>query len=202
MKNIKILFGLLLLPLSVFSQGTFDSKYVFKASHYYESIDLLKDGTFVYYNEMEFIRSEIKGNWQLRNDSILVLDSRPQRNKLIVFESRERSKKMTFHVRDMDNCPVYYYLYLITNGKDTIEFKEQFDKTATDGNFTSFYIVDTKGLHSPVYKIKGTRANFFNIMIEERRVFENEYWKYYGKYIIPLGIDGKYSKYKLIKDSR
>lgn len=60
--------------------------------------------------------------------------------------------------------------------------------------------MDTKGQYYPTYKILGSRSNFFYIMIEEKRVFENEYWKYCGEYIVPLGIDGKYSNYKLVKN--
>lgn len=85
---------------------------------------------------------------------------------------------------------------------DTLEFKNQFDQTAVLGNFSSFYVVDTQGQYSPTYKILGSRSNIFYIMIEEKRVFENEYWKYYGEYLVPLGIDGKYSNYKLVKNQR
>ncbi|MEZ7875349.1 MAG: hypothetical protein QMB47_10275 [Bacteroidales bacterium] len=202
MKNVKILLGLLVLPLFAYSQNTFDKKDVFtyKAPHYYESIDLLENGSFVYYSKSEFIKTEIEGNWQLRNDSILVLDSRPQRNKITVLESQKRSKKSTFQIRNTDNHQIHYNLYLITKDNDTLEFKNQFDKTVVLGKFSSFYVVDTKGQYSPIYKILGSRSNIFNIMIEEKRVFENEYWKYYGKYIVPLGIDGKYSSYKLLKN--
>lgn len=202
MKNVKILLGLLVLPLFAYSQNTFDKKDVFtyKAPHYYESIDLLENGSFVYYSKSEFIKTEIKGNWQLRNDSILVLDSRPQRSKITVLESRKRSKKNTFQIRNTDNHQIHYNLYLITKDNDTLEFKNQFDKTVVLGEFSSFYVVDTKGQYSPIYKILGSRSNSFDITIEDKRVFENEYWKYYGKYIVPLGIDGKYSSYKLVKN--
>lgn len=202
MKNVIILLGLLVLPLLAYPQNTFDKKDVFtyKAPHYYESIDLLENGSFVYYSKSEFIKTEIEGNWQLRNDSILVLDSRPQRSKITVFESQKRSKKSTFQIRNTDNHQIHYNLYLITNDNDTLEFKNQFDKTVVLGEFSSFYVVDTKGQYTSIYKILGSRSNIFDIMIEEKRVFENEYWKYYGKYIVPLGIDGKYSSYKLVKN--
>ena len=202
MKNVKILLGLLVLPLLAYPQNTFDKKDVFtyKAPHYYESIDLLENGSFVYQSKSEFIKTEIEGNWQLRNDSILVLDSRPQRSKITVFESQKRSKKSTFQIRNTDNHQIHYNLYLITNDNDTLEFKNQFDKTVVLGEFSSFYVVDTKGQYTSIYKILGSRSNIFDIMIEEKRVFENEYWKYYGKYIVPLGIDGKYSSYKLVKN--
>lgn len=202
MKKLKIILGLFVSPLFAYSQNIFAKKEVFtyKAPYYYESIDLLENGSFVYYSKSEFIKTEVKGNWQIRNDSILVLDSSPQRSKITVLESRKRSKKSTFQIRNTDNRQIYYNLYLITKDNDTLAFKNQFDKTVVLGNFSSFYVVDTKGQYSPIYKILGSRSNIFDITIEEKRVFENEYWKYYGKYIVPLGLDGKYSNYKLVKN--
>lgn len=173
--------------------------FVYQAPHYYECIELLENGTFVYYNRSEFIKTEINGNWQLRNDSILVLDSSPQRSKLIVWESRKKNKMYTFCVRNMNNQPIHYSLFLISEKGDTIEFKDQFVKTVSNRDFTSFYIVDTKGQHSPDYQKQGSKSNLFTIMMEEKRVFENEYWKYHGGYIVPLGLDGNYSTYKLVK---
>ncbi|MGP1626279.1 hypothetical protein [Prevotella koreensis] len=204
MRNVKIILGLFVLHLFAYSQNTFNKKDVFtyKTPHYYESIELLENGSFVYYSRSEFIKTEVKGNWQLRDDSILVLYSRPQRSRITVFESRKRSKKSTFQIRNTDNHHIHYNLYLITIENDTLEYKDQFDKTAVLGNFSSFYVVDTKGQYYPTYKILGSRSNIFYIMIEEKRVFENEYWKYYGEYLVPLGIDGKYSNYKLVKNQR
>ncbi len=144
-KTIKILLGLFLSPLVLYSQDAVGNLYTYKAPHYYESIDLLEDGRFVYYCKSEFLKSEIEGNWQLRNDTILVLDSNPQRNKIVVFESIKRGKRNTFQIRSTDNRIINYHLYLITPTKDTLAFKDQFDKTVVSGNFSSFYVVDTKG---------------------------------------------------------
>ncbi|PSL43314.1 hypothetical protein CLV51_1083 [Chitinophaga niastensis] len=199
MKKIKILYGLLLLSAPIYSQNASSSIYQYKSSHYYESIDLLNDGTFKYYQKTEFTKSEINGNWQLRHDSILVLDSSPQKTKLKVSESYKKNRKVTFRIRDMKNDLIYYNIYLLTNEGDSLVFKDQFDKTTATGKFSSFYIVDTKGLHSPVYNINGVRTNFFDISVEQQRVFENEHWKHCDQYIVPLGLNGKYSDYKLVK---
>ncbi|MEJ5056071.1 hypothetical protein [Sphingobacterium sp. MYb382] len=199
-KKIEIFLALLCYPLFTYSQRMSNNLYAYQASHYYESIDLLDNGSFVYYNKSEFIKTEIEGNWQLRSDSILVLDSWPQRTKIITFESHKRDKKNIFQIRNTNNHQIHYNLYLITKDKDTLEFKDQFDKTTVLGSFSSFYIVDTKGQYSPTYKIVGSKSNFFDVMIEEKRVFENEYWKYYGEYIVPLGINRRYSNYRLIKN--
>ena len=198
-KTITILLGLLISPLIMCSQDAAGNLYTYKAPHYYESIYLLEDGRFVYYCKSEFLKSEIEGNWQIRNDTILVLDSSPQRSKMVVSESYKRAKRNTFQIRSTDNRIINYHLYLITPTEDTLEFRDQFDKTVVLGNYSSFYVVDTKGQYSPTYEIVGSKANFFEVLIEGKRVFENEYWKYHGEYIIPLGTDGKYSNYKLVK---
>ena len=199
MKTVKNIFWILLFPISAYSQNTTNSIYSYKSAYYYESINLSKDGTFYYSQETEFTKNEIKGNWQLRNDSILVLDSRPQKSRLMVFESYRKIRKTVFRIWNMKNDLIHYNIFLITNKGDTTVYKEQFDKTVTKGEFTSFYVLDSKGLQVPVYKIQGSRTNFFDIKIEEQRVFENEYWKFYGQYIIPLGLDNKYSCYELVK---
>lgn len=116
MENIKMLYWILLLiPIFSFSQNEKNSFYEYKSPHFYESINLLENGTFIYYSKTEFIKNEIRGNWQLRQDSILVLDSNPQRSKQIVFESRKNSKKSTFRIRNMKNNQIHYNLSLLTD---------------------------------------------------------------------------------------
>lgn len=189
----------ILLSVSAYSQNNSDSIYLYKSPHYYESISLSYDGTFSYYQKTEFIKSDVTGNWQLRNDSILVLDSRPQKTKLIVFETYKKSRKTIFRIRNSKNNLIHYSIFLISYKGDTTEYKEQFDNTVAAGKFSLFYILDSKGLQSPIYKIQGKQSNYFDIKFEEQRVFENEYWKYYRHYIIPLGLDNKYANYKLVK---
>jgi hypothetical protein len=189
----------LLLSIFIFSQNQVGI-YSYKSPHYYESINLLKDGTFKYYKKTEFLQDEIFGNWQLRNDTILVLDSHPQKSKLIVFEGLKKKKTMTFNVRDTRGNTFQYYLYLISDKKDTITYNNQFETTTIKEKPTSFYIVSSEGLHSPIYNIKGAKSNFFDIKFERQRIFENEQWKFIENNLIPLGLDGQYSKYKLVKE--
>lgn len=180
-----------------FSQESKLREYSYKAPHYYESINLLKDGTFKYYKKTEFLKEEIFGNWQLRNDTILVLDSNPQRSRLVVDESLKRKKKIVFYVRDSQGNPFNYYLYTVYNQNDTIIYKDQFEKTIVKNRPSAFYIISSEGLRSPVYDLKGKKSNFFDIRFERQRTFENEQWKFNGNKIIPLGLDGKYSNYQL-----
>lgn len=200
MKILKVFYCLLLLPIPLYSQDfSIEGNYSFKSPHYYESIDLFENGTFSYWQKTEFLKIGVTGNWQIRNDSLLVLDSKPQRTKLVVWESKKKGKETTLHIRDMENNSINYSLYLISNKGDTLEFKDQFNKTVTEKKFASFYIVDSKGLHSPLYIIRGTNSNFFEVHFETHRVFENEYWILKKQGIIPMGIDNRYSNHQLSK---
>ncbi|WP_419870172.1 hypothetical protein [Chryseobacterium sp. CT-SW4] len=196
-KTINLFF--LLTSISIFSQNK-SGVYSYKTSHYSESINLLKDGTFRYYKNTEFLKDEIFGNWQLRNDSIIVLDSYPQKSKLNVIEGLKKQKITTINVKDFRGNPFHYNLYLISDKKDTVLYKNQFEASIIKEKPNFFYLVSSEGLQSPVYKITGTKSNCFDVMFERQRVFENEQWKLLENTIIPLGLDGKYSNYKLLKE--
>ena len=68
----------------------YSGEYVFKSRYYAESIFLRPNGTFFYHDADEFTKSNISGNWQMRGDSI-ILDSRPQRDRLLVYESYKKN---------------------------------------------------------------------------------------------------------------
>lgn len=194
MKKIGII--CLLLPMIGFAQNE-TKAYSYKTRYYNEGINLNKDGTFKYTLKTEFTINEILGNWQLRNDSILVLDSHPQKSKLNVYEDYKKGKKVTFIVRDSEQNHIGYSLHVITDKKDTIVYKNQFDKSVIMERPVYFYVVNKAGLHSPIYKIRSKRGNYFSIRFEQQRIFENEQWKLKENKIIPIGLDGKYSNYVL-----
>lgn len=189
----------ILLSIFCFSQNK-SGIYSYKSSHYFESINLLKDGTFKYQMNTEFLQDEIFGNWQLRNDSILILDSNPQRSRFVVKEHFKKGKKTTFLVKDFEEDLINYHLYVVNDKRDTIAYRNLFEKSIIKEKPVSFYLIGTNSLHSPVYKVKTARNNFFDIKFETQRVFENEQWKFLENGIVPLGVDGKISKYKLIKE--
>jgi hypothetical protein len=193
MKKYSIFFSAFIFTLS-FSQNT--KSYCYKTRFFSEGINLKKNGTFDYNIRINGgVNQEINGNWQIRNDSILVLDSYPQKSKLIVSENLKRGKKIIFRVRDSDERMINYNIYIITEKKDTIYYKNQFGKSVIKEKPKSFYLVNTSGLYSPIYIIKGKNTNFFEIRFEHWRVFENEYWKIHGDKIVPLGMNGQYVNY-------
>ncbi|WP_372472526.1 hypothetical protein AB4865_06810 [Capnocytophaga sp. ARDL2] len=200
MDIIRFLIFTLYFPFILNSQKTnVEDMYSYQTPYYYESISLLKNGQFIYKNNTNFLSLKIEGKWEIKNDSILILNSDIKNDKIKVVESIKKDKKHIFKVRNTNDYYFVYEIYLINNKGDTIVMKNQFDKTNIIGNFSSFYIVDTRGLKSPTYKIINENANFFEITIEQKRFFDNEIWKFHHDYIIPLGIDEKYTNYKLYK---
>lgn len=195
---------LIFLLISILGLAQNNTKtYSYKSRFFSESITLNSDGTFKYLQDEEFISRKISGNWQIRNDSILVLDSNPQMLKLLVnFDIKKGSKKV-IKVTDFDNRSFHYHLYLINNQGETITYRDQFDKTIVNQDFTSFFIISSAGVYSPKYDVRSENINFFDVKFQHLRIFENEYWKFYGDTIIPLGLDNKYVKYNLtLEDNR
>ena len=195
----------LFIILLTFSHITFCQKidvvgnYSYSSKFYYENISLMENGKFIWNVNTEFLRLESFGNWQIRNDS-LILDSNPQRDKLIVRESKNGNSKATkFYITDKDKDLIRYTLCIITSNNDTIIYNDQFKETIVKSNIKAFYIIDTKGLYSPVYYIEGKNTNRLDIMFETRRTFENEIWLINNGYIIPRGSDRNIQKYKLVK---
>lgn len=173
-------------------------KYRYATSHYTEELELKENGTFINTVKTEFLRFKTVGNWQFRKDSI-ILDSRPQRDRLFVLESRKKKKNNVFIVMDKDGYYMTYHLILTLRNGEKVVLRDQFKKSAFKGAVESFKIIDTKGLHSPEYKVKGESANFFTIFFESARVFENEGWYIKNEKIRPKAPNGKEQIFELIK---
>ena len=177
-------------------------KYIFKSRYYYESIDLKDSYHFIYYCRDEFVNYEIKGNYKINNDS-LILDSYPQRDKLIVIEdNRDIKNSNLIIVKDKEGNAIHYHIYLILEDDSVICLRDQWEKSKIKNQtIKGFYIVDTKGLKSPTYFKKGKFCNHFEVQFETTRVFENEIWYIEKDKIKPLGVDGEYYNYYLEKNN-
>ena len=200
MKRILIsIIGILLLSFSV-PKNNQEGIYEYKTRYFNEKIELGIDYKFQYEYRKEFIQFNIDGNYRIKGDS-LILDSSPQRDKIIVKESSKGNlKTIRFKVTDKIGSPLNYKLSLITRDNDTITLINQyFESKLKIKNLKSFYIYDTKGLKSPTYDIVGLRTNYFEIQFETKRVFDNEVWKIKNDKITPKGLNGEIQKYFLTK---
>lgn len=184
-------------------EGTF--QYKRQRPVYDEKLILYPNNSFEYSLKMDMgIYLRNTGNW-LQRDSCLILDSYPQKEKMIVWESYEKTKTgIIVEVMSKDNKqPMYYHLTVIFSNKDTIVFKDQYIKTIIKERPISFWIVNTNGLKSTEYKIKSLEANTIKVFFENDRVFENEDWRIIDTHKIqPRGLDGKYYNYYLEKEPK
>ncbi|CAM3555339.1 hypothetical protein ESV24_15190 [Aequorivita lipolytica] len=197
-----ILTILIFITISCYGQDKVTGIYSYSREHFSETLQLNDNYTFKYNFMMHFIRQEIIGNYVVAGDS-LILNSFPQRDKIIVQENLKgnfRNKK--FQVTLKDGYSFNYQLYLITKSNDTIISKNQISRSRSRINeLKSFYIIDSKGLKSPTYFLKGTNTNYFDVQFEHIRVFESEKWIIDKKLekIRPIGMDNEYQNYFLSK---
>lgn len=206
MKNTAILF-ILFFSICSYCKSQSDLFGTFKYNRkegplFDESITLYRNGTFKYVLKMDMgVSFENTGNWQQR-DSSLILDSSPQKEKIIVWESYERKlQKTKFKIISKDSgIPMYYHLVAILPNRDTLIFKDQYIETTIRERPISFWIINTAGLKSSEYKIKSIEANSFKALFENNRVFENEDWLIVDdNKIRPRGLDGDFHGYYLEK---
>jgi hypothetical protein len=143
----------------------------------------------------------VNGYWSINKDS-LVLNSAPQRDRLIVFEKRDTLSEdlYIFKVLNKKNEEIMYHLNLSDRSGQEIYLKDQFGISEVDKstiNLGSFSVKDTKGLTSPTYNLVGSKANYFEIFFETQRVFEAEIWIIINNELIPRTMSGNQGNYRL-----
>lgn len=200
MKKIIYIFALILCTSFTVQSNLYEGIYEYKSDEFYERIELDKDFRFKYNFRFHSISFSLEGNYRVKGDS-LILDSNPQRDKLIVIErKRGNINNVKFCVKDKSGESFNYTLYAIDKDNDTIALSNQWSTSKLkDKKIDSFYIVDSKGLRTPLYKIKGTKTNYFDVQMETIRVLDNEIWQIHGNSISPKGMNGENQDYVLIK---
>jgi hypothetical protein len=172
--------------------------YNFESRYYVESIILKNNNKFHYSLTSEFLKIELDGNFNIHGDS-LTLDSNPQRDRMIVTELRKKQQKSIFKITDKTGHEFGYSMEILLENDSTIKLKDQWAESAISGKIKGFYMIDTKGLKSPFYKTKGQFSNYFNILFETNKTFENETWIISNDEIKPKGLDGSWQNYILNK---
>ena len=160
---------------------------------------LEENGKFHFIEKTEWTKLVLDGNWQIRGNN-LILDSSPQRDRLIVIESL--TPKLSYKLVNVTNKGgenIHYYLYGITASNDTIALRDQYISSKIDKRINTFYLISTGGLKSPLYTIQGSKTNTFDVLFETTRVFENESWEINGHTITPNCPGGYKQNFKLTK---
>lgn len=174
-------------------------RYEFKNDNIHEVLILSKNQSFKYEFHGHFLHYSLDGHWVVHQDS-LILNSVPQKDKIIVRESRRNSKnKYRFSVSDKLGNERIYSLFVFGENGEEFVVSDQWQKSKFKSTFkiTSFFIQDTKGLKTPRYGIKGEFANSFEILYEPKRVFESEVWQIKDNMVIPVTINGAKANYAL-----
>lgn len=200
MRGILLIFILITCLSFKIKSNLHEGVYEYKSGNFYESIELKANYKFEYNYRLNPISYSLEGNYRIKGDS-LILNSSPQRDKIIVRESKKGNKKnFRFCVVDKLGVPFNYTLYAITKENDTITLTNQWKNSKIKNiPIRSFYIVDSKGLKTPTYLIQGTNTNHFEIIMETKRVMDNEIWKIKDNIITPIGMNGEYQPYSLKK---
>jgi hypothetical protein len=175
-------------------------KYEYQSTNFRESIELLKNQTFVYECSLPFSNYQIKGSYYLIGDS-LILNSSPQKDKIIVREQNSgKFENKVFKITDKKGQLLTFHLYITLNDNSVIFFRDCFEKIKFKSKpIKSFHIINTIGLKSPEYVLEGKSTNCFEVQFENIRVFDNEKWHLIENKIQPKGFDGKAQNYFLIK---
>jgi len=190
----------LILVYIIFGSMTIDKGlYVYRASHFYESIEL-NNNEFTYKSNFHFSSYETKGTYKISNDS-LILNSFQNTDIFDVDEKRNSKKnKLFFKVSRYDKTFFSYDLHLILDDDKEIILKDQWDTTKIKKcDIKAFYITNKNSFISPIYNIIDKSNNVFIIRFTGKRLFINEVWLIKGNSIIPRSQNGIIQSYSLEK---
>ena len=182
---------------------------VYSEKWYRADMCLMENGEFIFSGGWRYGSWNIRGNWHLRNDSILVLNSVPQKTRFRVREEYKTQKglkrKYRKYFRNHAEISVLddslenwtpCYLFTISEKGDTVKHRwNGVGPFLVENNFDAFYI-DRGTTKSPTYRRKSKSSNYFLILFPSGYIFENEEWIYKKDYLIPLDQNGKDYKMK------
>lgn len=182
-------------------------KYEYKANHYWECIVLKENNIFEFQSKGHMSGLEkVNGRFIINGDS-LILNSVPQREKIIVKEKylRKNRNNYSFSITDRSDFFVQNNLNLNLSFDDgTIEsIQIPFGKfnVKTKKKIKSFYVGNI-GLKFPNYNLKSDVTNTFDVKLEFKRIFDSEIWLFEEDKIKPMGVDREYQKYFLVKSTK
>lgn len=186
----------------VFSQSPV-GEYSYSGDHITVEIALFPNGTFSYDDYGQILPRYCRGNWHVRGQD-LILDSSPQKDKILCYEYRKGKEEYTyFNVRKKSTgFPTLHDLFIIMNSGDTIQLKSQFKGSKIRSkDVKGFFIVDLNMTRSPTYLIQQKQANWFDILFEDKRVFENEDWRITETGLQPRNDVGEYQNFLLKRNA-
>jgi len=173
-----------------------------------ESLNLKADSTFEYHyqGEFQYASFQLKGKWRI-DDGYLILNSdnrwKPNFEVKKTYNPSLTHDSLFLHITDFSNKKREYMLVV---NKDDANEKEYYNTIDTDTlvipkkdlySLTIFSIVKFKTLF-----INECSSNIWDIKINPVRVMRNEKWLIVNNVIIPIGVNGEYVSYSLVKQSK
>jgi len=183
----------------------YTGKYIHKFTHnnqiiskYYEFIELKNEGVFDYEISVPGHKYTLTGNWQIRNDSVLVLDSKTQRFPTLV--TKRTHKKKTKRVKisvfspsgAINGCAIY-----VVQNNDTTEYYHNYAPVKIKTPFDYFFLNDVIVQSHNINYDRNVKS--YRIVFQQSLVFNDEHWVMCDGYIKSKDSSGKYKSYFLIK---
>lgn len=170
---------------------------VSSSSQFHESLQLKEDSSFIYKTRRGgFIRLEISGNWKYEKGNLILNSNNYISTKITTCE--DTSNQYKIKIRDLEGEPISAHL-ILNNGERTIRdiFRE-----VTVNNISqirNIQIVATSGISSPVLDVSKKQEKCYMILFPNKRQFNDEKWEVKNNTLMPVGFDGKPTKYLLYK---
>lgn len=164
------------LPIKGFGQND-STEYLGRIQLVQYKMTLYSDGTFRYSMRGDLSRYEYTGNYQIRNDTLLVLDSKRQCYQGGILSLKIKKKDAKRRKRTIYSCNplglVNRCQLFIINGTDTIDCGWN-DKWTIRQPFDSFFI-DWVGNRSPIYE-NSKNVTSYKIVFENDVCFNDAHW--------------------------
>lgn len=163
-------------PLKMIGQND-STEYLGRVKLVQYKMTLYNDGTFRYFMRGDLKRYEYTGNYQIRNDSLLVLDSKWQCYQGGILPLKIKKKVVKRAKRTICSCDPLgrvnpCHLFII-NGTDTIDCGWN-DKWTIRQPFDSFF-VDWVSDRSPIYE-NSQNVTSYKIVFENDFCFNDTHW--------------------------
>ncbi len=187
-----------------FSGNSIPDRFEYRSERRFESLELRDENTFKYVFRNEFLRDTISGVYKIIGDSIILTSINRSEDYVVTEAEKGDGKIYLLDFKNYKNESFHYDLFLCNTVGEETRVRSQWNfSEVKKKNIKSFYIIETKGVKSPVYFLTKKRVNIYKIKWSGKRVFQNETWFYdcENGSIVPKGYNKESQKYSLKKVS-
>ncbi|MEM9337084.1 MAG: hypothetical protein AAGA66_00020 [Bacteroidota bacterium] len=173
--------------------------------YHFEELCLREGNRFEYKLRMKFIDINLTGTWSVnKNQLILTSDNSKEGilESMETFSSEVPDGHTRFDVRDFGKERVNYSI-LAVSGDTAITIGSRYGVTDIPLHKVESYQVSTPAMTFPVKTVTSQQANFVTVLVNTKRVFDDEAWMILANGAIrPKRPDGKLTRYFLSKTAK